>query len=318
MNDLITSNYNTLNTNKINVSDIVTNYTTNNTSKVLAASVAVSLKTLIDGKQASGSYVLTSNVVNNTTTTTSGKVLDGRVGKTLADSITSNYNTLNTNKVNKSDIADNLTTNNASKVLSAKQGYVLKGLIDTANTNIDTKLAKTDVVNNLTTTASGKALDARQGKTLNDGKIDKTSIVDNLTSTDSTKVLSAKQGKTLKDLLDQINIGNTGFSFYKTGNVSYNNGTGGTITVTQYVFRNGKYQLIFGTAFNSAGTNNIMTFIQAFNAVPCIVLGSQAGPFEVYYANASTTGFRIVGSAYESTNNWWAKASWIAIGTWKN
>lgn len=33
-------------------------------------------------------------------------------------------------KVNKADVADNLTTNDSDKVLSAKQGYILKGLID--------------------------------------------------------------------------------------------------------------------------------------------------------------------------------------------
>ena len=45
--------------------------------------------------------------------------------KSLIDSIT-------TGKVSTSDIADNLTTNVNSKVLSAAQGVVLKGLIDTA------------------------------------------------------------------------------------------------------------------------------------------------------------------------------------------
>lgn len=128
LKDLIDTNYNTLDTAiglRILKSDIVTNYTTNSTTKVVSASVAYQLKALIDGKQPAGSYVLTSNVVNNTTTTASGKVLDGRVGKTLADTISSNYTTLNTNKVNKTDIVDNLTTNDATKVLSAKQGKVL-------------------------------------------------------------------------------------------------------------------------------------------------------------------------------------------------
>ena len=168
LNDIITSNYNTLNTNKVNKSDVVNNYTTTTAGKVLDARVAVSLKTLIDGKQPSGSYVLTSNIVNNATTTVSGKVLDGRMGKTLNDAIVSNYNTLNTNKVNKSDIADNLTTNNASKVLSAKQGYILKGLIDTANTNINLKINKSDIADNLTTDSSTKVLSAKQGKLLNE------------------------------------------------------------------------------------------------------------------------------------------------------
>ena len=212
LNDAITSNYNTLNTNKINKSDIVTNYTTNNNSKVLAASVAVSLKTLIDGKQASGSYVLTSNVVNNVTTTASGKVLDGRVGKTLNDTITSNYNTLNTNKINKSDIVTNYTTNNTSKVASASVAYALKGLIDT-------KVNTADIVNNTTTTASGKVLDGRVGKTLADSiasnvsnlntainnRVLKSDIVNNTTTTASGKVLDGRVGKTLNDLITTAN-----------------------------------------------------------------------------------------------------------------
>lgn len=170
LNDTITSNYNTLNTNKVNKSDVVNNYTTTTAGKVLDARVAVSLKTLIDGKQPSGSYVLTSNIVNNATTTVSGKVLDGRMGKTLNDAIVSNYNTLNTNKINKSDIVANYTTNNTSKVLAASVGVSLKALIDT--------------------------------------KINTSNIVDNLTTNDATKVLSAKQGKILNEkLLSSIPVG---------------------------------------------------------------------------------------------------------------
>lgn len=41
-------------------------------------------------------------------------------------------NTALGNKVNTSDIVDNLTTNNANKVLSAKQGYQLNQLIGSA------------------------------------------------------------------------------------------------------------------------------------------------------------------------------------------
>ena len=170
LNDTITSNYNTLNTNKVNKSDVVNNYTTTTAGKVLDARVGVSLKALIDGKQPSGSYVLTSNIVNNATTTVSGKVLDGRMGKTLNDAIVSNYNTLNNNKINKSDIVTNYTTNNTSKVLAASVGVSLKALIDT--------------------------------------KINTTNIADNLTTNDATKVLSAKQGKILNEkLLSSIPVG---------------------------------------------------------------------------------------------------------------
>ena len=42
-------------------------------------------------------------------------------------------------KVNKADIADNLTTNDSSKVLSAKQGYILKTMLDTLTSTTYTK-----------------------------------------------------------------------------------------------------------------------------------------------------------------------------------
>ena len=50
--------------------------------------------------------------------------------------VTNLQNSLN-NKVNTSDIVDNLTTNDATKVLSAKQGKVLNDLIGTAITYIN-------------------------------------------------------------------------------------------------------------------------------------------------------------------------------------
>lgn len=50
--------------------------------------------------------------------------------KTLIENVT-------TNKVNVTDIIDNLTTNVGDKVLSAKQGFVLKGLIDTLSDEVD-------------------------------------------------------------------------------------------------------------------------------------------------------------------------------------
>ena len=50
--------------------------------------------------------------------------------------VTNLQNNLN-NKVNTSDIVDNLTTNDATKVLSAKQGKVLNDLIGTAITYIN-------------------------------------------------------------------------------------------------------------------------------------------------------------------------------------
>ena len=63
----------------------------------------------------------------------------------------------NTVQLGEAVIADNLTTDDAEKVLSAKQGKVLKGLID----NIEIP-----VVNDLTTGGEGNALSAEMGKVL--------------------------------------------------------------------------------------------------------------------------------------------------------
>ena len=89
----------------------------------------------------------------------------------------------------KTDIIDNTSTNDNTKVLSAKQGKLLN----------DTKLNKTDVIGNLTNTNDTKALAASQGKILNDKKIDKTAIENTVNSSDVNKVLSAAMGKFLND-----------------------------------------------------------------------------------------------------------------------
>lgn len=89
----------------------------------------------------------------------------------------------------KTDIIDNTSTNDNTKVLSAKQGKLLN----------DTKLNKTDVIGNLTNTDDTKALAASQGKILNDKKIDKTAIENTVNNSDVNKVLSAAMGKFLND-----------------------------------------------------------------------------------------------------------------------
>lgn len=94
----------------------------------------------------------------------------------------------------KTDIIDNTSTNDNTKVLSAKQGKLLN----------DTKLNKTDVIGNLTNTDDTKALAASQGKIFNDNKIAKSEIVDNTSTDDATKPLSARQGKSLQDEITVI------------------------------------------------------------------------------------------------------------------
>lgn len=89
----------------------------------------------------------------------------------------------------KTDIIDNTSTNDNTKVLSAKQGKLLN----------DTKLNKTDIIGNLTSTDDTKVLAASQGKILNDNKVAKSEIVDDTSTDDATKPLSARQGKSLQD-----------------------------------------------------------------------------------------------------------------------
>lgn len=94
----------------------------------------------------------------------------------------------------KTDIIDNTSTNDNTKVLSAKQGKLLN----------DTKLNKTDVINNLTNDDTTKPLAALQGKVLDNKKIDKSEIVDDTSTDDATKPLSARQGKFLSDEITNV------------------------------------------------------------------------------------------------------------------
>ena len=70
---------------------------------------------------------------------------------TLINNNKGTLESLTTSKVNVSDIIDNLTTNDSSKVLSAAQGVALKALIDALQTAVTGK-ASTDVA---TTSKSG-------------------------------------------------------------------------------------------------------------------------------------------------------------------
>ena len=119
--------------------------------------------------------------------------------------------------VSTTDVANNLTTTAAGKVLDARQGKVLKDLID--GLTIPTKtsdlvndsgfLSGNDVANNLTTTTAGKVLDARQGKALKD-LIDaisvptKTSDLTNDGDGDSPFVTAAEVGA--PDMEQAINV----------------------------------------------------------------------------------------------------------------
>jgi len=71
-------------------------------------------------------------------------------------------------KVNIADIVDNCTSQISNKPLSAKQGYILKGLIDALESG---KISFNDIVDNLSTANSNKPLSAKMGKWLKDNMI---------------------------------------------------------------------------------------------------------------------------------------------------
>ena len=119
------------------------------------------------------------------------------------------------------DVVDNLTTNDATKALSAKQGKTLNDtltvLLDyvyngASNTSID---RLSEIFAFLVGHDDDETLDA-----LLAGKIAYTDIVDNLTTNDNTKVLSAKQGKVLKDLIDN-GVGGSSIGYVSVINPSY-------------------------------------------------------------------------------------------------
>lgn len=95
-----------------------------------------------------------------------------------------------TTVVKKTDIIDNLTTADKTKVLSANQGKLLN----------DTKFDKSQVTSAIENSTT-KAASVKLIYDLNNQKLDKNSVVDNLTTDDAGKALSARQGKSLSDEL---------------------------------------------------------------------------------------------------------------------
>lgn len=177
------------------------------------------IQTYIDSDKNAAAQ-MTANIAANK------KAIDDEV--TRATGIESNLNTAVQARVLKASIVDDLTTTESTKVLSANQGVVLKGLCDDLNTAVQARVLKASIADNLTTDDSAKVLSAKQGVALkglydsvaqdvasakNDitttnqavqERVLKASIVDDLKTADKLKVLSANQGVVLKGLYDGI------------------------------------------------------------------------------------------------------------------
>lgn len=158
------------------------------------------------------------------------------VGKASADEYGRNFSEY---YLRHEDVVDNLNSTSTANPLSANQGRVLKGLIDSIQTLLEsddtdldtlqeivnyikdnkdlidaitiTKISYSDIVDNLTTELAGKPLSAKQGvvlkgliDALSSAKVAYTDAEDSLTSSSTTKYLTANQGKVLKALIDSL------------------------------------------------------------------------------------------------------------------
>lgn len=89
--------------------------------------------------------------VDDTTTDQLSEVLE------LINNNKGTLESLTTSKINVSDIVDNLTTSSTSKVLSANQGVILKGLIDSLEAELDSHTHAISDVTGLQTALDSKA-----------------------------------------------------------------------------------------------------------------------------------------------------------------
>lgn len=95
--------------------------------------------------------------------------------------------------VRTSDIVDNLTTEETTKPLSAKQGVVIQS-------SLNGKVNTSEIVDNLASQGASVPLSANQGRVLKlavDTKVNTADIVNNVVSADTDKPLSANMGKKL-------------------------------------------------------------------------------------------------------------------------
>lgn len=110
-------------------------------------------------------------LLNDETATSLGLTGDSNVNDALS--------ALYRNKVNKSDIIDNLTTLESEKPLSANQGKVLN----------ENKVGKSDIIDNLNTAESKKPLSANQGLVLN-------GLISNISNNFDNDILKIDNGGT--------------------------------------------------------------------------------------------------------------------------
>lgn len=207
--------------------------------------------------------------------------------KTLIESVT-------TNKVSVSDVIDNLTSTDASKPLSANQGKVLKGLIDTLTNTVNTKIdGITGDNSHITATTSGTTTTiSHNAVTRNNTTSNETpsiggsfSAISSVTS-DNKGHITAVNTKTIKLPAYSTGTASTsGITKLYTGTGSNTDGT-----ITQSVLTN----LLNGKASSShTHTASQINMANGQNAETC--LGSIQGITDSRTSTSSNIAFSAAG-----------------------
>ena len=227
--------------------DIPNNYVRKNSSQALRATDAIQVSndtiTLFKGDGTSESVTISDAYENYASWTlhtdgtnrggiTSGEVVNfvGGSNVSLGYSATNNTITINGTDTNTwRGVADNLTSTSTSTSLTANQGRVLKGLVDTAQATANSKdnYGKWNIAasgtsgssaitsnNTVTFSGSGATTVTRSGDNIIISSTDTNTdtntwrpVEDVLTSTSTSNSLSANQGRVLKNLIDSVTAG---------------------------------------------------------------------------------------------------------------
>lgn len=131
-------------------------------------------------------------IVNEYETKSDAQTKQTQIYQALAD--------LEHSELHLNDIVDNLNSAETQKVLSARQGSVIRGMIE----QLDQLKASITYVD----TAVGAEATSREqaDNELDLSKVNYSDVINDLISTDTNKPLSAYQGKLLKGQIDAINL----------------------------------------------------------------------------------------------------------------
>lgn len=232
--------------------------------------------------------------------------------KSLIDGVT-------TAKVNVSDIVDNLTTSNASKPLSAKQGVAIKALIDALQTAVDGKATSSHTHNYAgSSSAGGAATSANKINTdagsatnpvyFSNGIPVKTtytlgkSVPSDAKFTDTTYSAATTSANGLMSSTDKVKLNNT--------NIAYGTCSTAADTAAKVVTLSGNtnWALTIGSVVMVSFTNS--------NSASNVTLNvNSTGAYPIWYNNAeyTSTGTAYTGYAGRVTTYMFNGTHWVWV-----